>query len=112
MRNILWDCFIVNKDHNLAFNWYMKAANANHIDALCAVGDCYFSGYGVLQSYVQAFIFWQKSAKLGNPDAMFRVGDCYHFGWGVTEDISYAIELYTMAAENGCKDAQEALDEL
>lgn len=90
----------------------MQAANANHMNALCAVGDCYFSGNGVSKNDTQAFIYWRRSAKLGNPDAMFRLGDCYRFGWGVEENITSAIEWYSLAAENGSEDARQALKKL
>lgn len=90
----------------------MQAASENYRQALCSVGDCYFSGNGAPKNFTQAYIYWMRSAQLGNPNAMFRLGDCYRFGWGVDENIASAIEWYSLAAENGCEDAKDALDDL
>ena len=35
------------KKPKIAFNWYIKAADSGHTDALFEVAECYIFGYGV-----------------------------------------------------------------
>ena len=49
--------------------WFRKAANQGHARAQCNLGECYYFGYGVEQSYEEAVKWFRKAAEQGSTDA-------------------------------------------
>ena len=70
------------------------------------VGDKYYFGKGVEQSYEQAIEYFTLALQQDDPHAMSGLGTMYHQGEGVTKSIEKAIELYTQAANQGHANAQ------
>ena len=52
----------VIKKPEIAFNWYKKAAEKGHKDALFEYAECYIFGYGVKKDNTKAFEYCKKAA--------------------------------------------------
>ncbi len=87
------------RDINASIEWYSKAAEQNHPDALLNLGYFYDKGLFVQQNYKEAFRFYQQAAKLGNACAQYNLGSCYMYGEGVDKDYKLASEWFGKSAE-------------
>lgn len=89
-------------DYKTAVEYYMKAAendSVNRAVALNILGNCYYSGKGVEQSYVEAVKYYRLSAELGYHWGEYNLATCYYDGEGVTKDFVEAVRLFKLAAE-------------
>ncbi len=106
------DCIEENREWSLeederrAYEWYMKAAEQDYPYAQCMVGECYYYGRSVKQSYKQAYEWYMKAAEQDDPDAQYMVGECYYYGRSVKQSYKQAYEWYMKAAEQDDPDAQ------
>ena len=87
----------VAKDETAAVEWYTKAAEAGHTQAMYNLGRCYEHGKGVAKDVAKAVEWYTKGADAGHILAMNNLGACYERGKGVAK----AVEWYTRAAEEG-----------
>ena len=92
--------FGVDKNENIAFEWYIKASQQNDINGHYEVGGCYYYGYGVNKNYKKAFEWYSKSANNGCAEGQNRLADCYYYGDGITQHVDKAFEWYSKAAKN------------
>ncbi len=86
-----------------------KNAENGNINAQFNLGERFYFGNGVKQSYIQAVHWFLKAAQAGNSSAQKKLGDCYHAGQGIPKDYSLAVKWYAKAAEQGDYEAQKAL---
>jgi len=95
------------KKPKIAFNWYIKAADSGHIDALFEVAECYIFGYGVKKNKTKAFEYCKKSAELGHKYGQFELASFYNYGieCKCTVNKCKALEWYKKAAEKGLIEA-------
>lgn len=49
--------------------WYSKAADHGSAAAACSLGNMYYSGQGVRQSYGEAWRWYKKAADFGSASA-------------------------------------------
>lgn len=98
----------VNKK-NIKF--YNKAIEGNS-DAQYQLGDKYYNGDGVQQSYEQAVLWYAKSAVQGNSWGEFNLAKCFQYGHGLERSLEKAKEWYTKSAAQGNEWAQKAYDSL
>ena len=56
----------VKVSFELAFEWYMKAAELGDVYGCFNVGECYYQGKGVEQDAVKAFEWYMKAADKGD----------------------------------------------
>ncbi len=70
-------------------------------DTQFKIGDMYYNGHGVEQSYQQAFLWYSKSAAQNNYWGIFNVAKCYEHGHGVKANTLEAKKLYIKASEVG-----------
>ena len=91
----------VNRNYELAVEYYTKAANAGNAKAMCNLGVCYDRGDGVNQDYAEAARWYRKGADAGNSLAMNNLGTCYRLGTGVNQDLVEAAKLYRKGADAG-----------
>ena len=91
----------VERNFELAFEYYTKAANAGNAMAMNSLGKRYFKGEGVKQDHTEAVKWYRKAADLGDPNAMFNLGDRYYAGEGVKKDYEEAVKWYKKAADCG-----------
>ncbi len=120
---------IIDKDINLAVEWFRKAAAQGHLDAISQLisPDC-STIIGVVEAASwslqhQKIIYkrefknkdflapdqfsqHQHAAQLGIALAQFKLAECYRLGCGVATDMSKAVQLYRLAADQGEVDAQ------
>lgn len=96
-----------------AFEWYRKAAEQGHPDAMESLGMMYESGIGVLRDYVEALKWYRKAAdhirvpkleyiqKGLTRESQRMLGLMYENGIGVPRDYAMALKWYLKAAEQG-----------
>ena len=75
-------------------------------EAMSRLGDRYFYGEEIEQSYEQAEEWYRRAAEAGDPAGMLGLGRCYEEGY---DDQETAVEWYRQAAEAGNAEAQYAL---
>lgn len=99
------------KDENMAFQLYQKAAELGNAEAQYWQGFMLFDGKVVEKDYVKSFELFRKSAEQGYESAQFMLGLCYETGKGVLRDDAKTFEWYQKAAEKGFVAAQCKLGE-
>ena len=52
--------------------WFKKAVEKENIEALNNLGDCYYWGQGVEQSYKESAKWYQKAAEQGREVSMLN----------------------------------------
>ena len=93
-----------NQGHNITENnTVYSAIGAVNGDALShnALGDDYFYGNNVKQSYRKAVKHYRKAAEAGYDVAQYNLGYCYEEGLGVFKSGRKAFHWYSLAAEQG-----------
>ena len=76
-----------SSDHQLAFKYFIMAADQDLDKAICQLADCFDQGIGVDQNKEMAFDYYKRSAdQNGNENSQYRVGVCYYKGEGVIAD--------------------------
>ena len=75
----------------------MKAADQNHADAQCRLGQCYQFGRGVEINVHRAIQWYNRAAGQGNLDAMYNLGLEKEI-FGSRDDARI---IYTKAADKG-----------
>ena len=77
----------------------VAAAEAGDAEALAALGDCYYRGYGVKIDCKMAFELFQKAAEKGNAYGLYGLGSCYDSGLGIKRDTIKAKDYLTQAGK-------------
>ena len=120
--------FSIRKDKSESFDWFMKAAEQGHADAMFDVGilyyygcnsDMYWDSYigewydsGTLKKdYDKAFEWFQKAVDHDITAAKYYMGLCYKRGHGVEPDDDDAFYWFEQAANEGYANAQYWLGE-
>ena len=86
-----------------------KDAEQGYADAQWLLGNLYYDGDGVPQSYSEAVKWYRKSAEQGYAYAQYNLGICYEYGNGVPQSYSEAVRWYRKSAEQGNAGAQNGL---
>jgi TPR repeat protein len=86
------------KDPAEAAKWYRKAAEQGFGLAICAIGQMYEKGDGVIQDYVQAVNWYRRAAETGIGEGQYRLGLMYYEGQGVPQDYVAAYMWFNLAA--------------
>ncbi len=94
----------VQTDYYKAVEWYTKAAEQGHAGAQCALGVCYYFGYGVNKNYIEAAKWFEKASQQDSAEASYRLAQCYEYGNGVEQDKQKAKELFEKAEQLGYRD--------
>ena len=81
------------RDEGLAFQWFTRAAEGEHIAAVYSLGLCYARGIGTEKDPVRAAQLLAQAAEQGYPPAQCELGLCYELGTGVDQDKLRAAEL-------------------
>ena len=77
--------------------------------ALALMGQQYYQGKGVKQSYEMAKRLYEQAAQQGDVAAMYTLGRLYAYGQGVEQSYERAVEYYAQAAQLGFACAQKSL---
>lgn len=102
----------IDVDVVAAAEWFEKAAQAGHVEAMAELGLCYELGCGVEQSDEQALDWYTKAANLGHATAKFSVGEAFEEARGVPQSDEEACLWYYRAALIGDEDSIKALRRL
>jgi uncharacterized protein len=90
----------------LGMEWYQKAYDHGHVNALVGIGSMYEMGNGVEKNPSKAFEYFKRSADEGYLAAWNSVAYCYELGFGVEKCLEKSIECYTKTACQGDKTGQ------
>ncbi|THD76788.1 sel1 repeat family protein [Thalassobius vesicularis] len=96
-------------DPALAAEFYTKAADQGHLDAMASLGVLYQNGIGVTKDLDRARTLYEGPAAQGNARAQNNLGLLYVRGEGVEQDYGKAAALFAAAAEQGLKVAMTNL---
>ena len=92
----------VVQDEKKAFEWYLKAAVQNNVEALCYVARAYRCGsMGVPQNEKKGVAMYQSLALQNYPPAINGLAFAYDNGYGVERDVTKAFQLYLKSAQLG-----------
>ena len=95
----------VEKDYEIARQYYLLAASQNLPEAYLRLGIFYQFGYGVDVNMDTAMAYYQKAADLGSTDAMVMLGRNYCDGNRVRQSYARASALFQDAWEKGNAEA-------
>jgi TPR repeat protein len=84
----------VTRNYELAFYYFLQAANNGDIYSLYFVGFFYSLGRGVPKNLVKAFEYYLLAADNGHSIAQLIVGERYENGVGVLKNLPKAIDYY------------------
>lgn len=100
----------IQKNEDLAFKWYLAAAEHGNADAQTQVGYMYRNGVGVEQDKDLAANWYAKGAAQGNANARYNLAVAYYNGDGVGIDDQLSYAWFVLAKEAGDKLADEAVE--
>ena len=89
------------KDYATALRVWRNLAQQGHDRAQDKIGNMYFHGQGVPQSYEEAVRWFRKAAEGGNVGAQFFLGNIYESGLEIPQNYTEAMKWYRKAAEQG-----------
>jgi len=95
-----------------AVEWFRKAAEHGHVEAMAELGLCYELGLAVEQSDEQALDWYMKAAEQGHLTAKYSVGEAFEEARGVPQSDAEACLWYYKAAIAGDEDSCKALRRL
>ena len=94
-------------DRKMAFFWYEKSTMQDNLEALIALSDVYFKGYGVSPNSDMGLFWLNKAVDFKDVNAILQLAQIYYFGmYGISPNTSKAAELYLSAAKKGHAIAQ------
>ena len=103
----------VEKNDQLAVQWFSKAAAQGHAHAQLGMGLAYESGRGVPKDGIQAANWYQKAADQGMPRAQYLLAMLLIDGKDAPkDDEARAFDLFRSAANSGYREAQNSLGTL
>lgn len=96
----------VDKNVNLAIDYYTTAAKNGEIQAQLSLGKAYNLGIDVPQDYSKSLYWFNEAAEKNNPLAIYYIAQMYEYGQGVDIDSNKAFDLYLKSANLGDPQAQ------
>ena len=106
----IWAWAIGFKDDRISYGQDLVLANIfSRNKSLNELGNVYYSGIDIEQSYAKAVEYYKEAADDGYAAAQTNLGNCYYSGKGVTQSYEEAVKYYKLAAEQGYAAAQTNL---
>jgi TPR repeat protein len=102
----------VDPDVVLAADWFLKAAEAGHVEAMAEYAMCCELGCGREQSDTDALEWYTRAANMGHVESNFSVGEAFEEAKGVPQSDEEAVMWYYKAAVMGDEDSKKALTRL
>jgi TPR repeat protein len=109
LGKIYYNGDILEKDLNMSFTYFKKAAENNAAFAQYMLGAFYMNGLGIKVDEKEAFKWYRRSAENGNTDAQNAMGYLYQEGKGTTKNVTEAFKWYKLSAESGNPSGQTSL---
>jgi TPR repeat protein len=91
----------VERDYNTAIEWYTKAAEKGHTDAMYEIAKCYNRGNNPNRNEKLVAEWFGRAADKGHLEAMYQLAKCYDRGYGCDKNNFLAAHWYEKAAEAG-----------
>ena len=91
----------VEKNTDVALDWYERSANAGFSLAQNKMGMIYYTGNGEEQDYATALAWFTKSARNGYDQAQYMLGKMYSIGRGMEPDTAKAIRWLKKSVKGG-----------
>ena len=92
----------VEPDSGMALNWFSRAAEQWHAEALWKVGQAYLEGrLGVAPDPARAGKWLERAATQSVAEACFPLAELYRTGVGLEQNLSRARECYSTAGHKG-----------
>jgi len=104
--------FAVEIDVYRAAEWFLKAAQGGHTEAMAEYGLCCELGCGRDQSDEEALDWYMRAANNGHTTAKYSVGEAFEEARGVPQSDEEACLWYYKAAVEGDVDSKRALRRL
>lgn len=98
------------RDFVTAAEVFAPLAQRGQAEAQYRLGDLFYHGLGVPQSYETAIDWWIKAADQAHAEARFALAAMYGGGLGVSRDDDKALSLYLLAAEQEHPGARRVLE--
>ncbi len=102
----------VERDDELARQWFLKAAERDYGKAYVSLGSIYSHGFGVKQDWAESIRWFRKAALQGDRVAQHNLGLDYNYAHGVERNYSEAARWYRLGAEQGQPRCQFNLGQL
>lgn len=102
----------IETDVVLAAEWFLKAAEGGHIEAMAEYAMCCELGCGREQSDTEALEWYTRAANMGHIESNFSVGEAFEEAKGVPQSDEEAVLWYYKAAVMGDEDSKNALQRL
>lgn len=99
-------------NYEKAVTLFKEAAEYSNFLALYYLGEMYYYGKGVSQSYTESADYFRRAATQGYAPAQAYIGFMYKKGYGVPQDYTTAMDWLMKAAENGSAMGQNSLGEM
>lgn len=99
----------IDPNPNVAVNYFERAANGGHEQAMANLGIMLSNGIGVPQDLTRAFNYFQAGAEAGSALAMYGLGFTYMNGAGVDQNVTKAVEYFKKAADADLLEAHNHL---
>lgn len=97
-------------DHTQALNWYLRAADSEHPEAMAAVINYYHLGTGLQRRNSFGAAHWaERLAEMGSAWAQTYIGRAYINGSGVAKNPERGFEWLHRAADAGDNEAMSML---
>jgi hypothetical protein len=91
-------------DFDAAIRLWRSLAERGHAVSQYNLGQMYYEGEGVVQSFEEAVKWYQRAADQGLPEAQLGVGVAYGLGRGVPRDLLKAYLWLSLAASSYTKE--------
>jgi len=102
----------IETDVVLAAEWFLKAAEKGHVEAMAEYAMCCELGCGREQSDEDALEWYTRAANMGHVESNYSVGEAFEEAKGVPQSDSEACLWYYKAAVMGDEDSKRALQRL
>ncbi|MEO0496679.1 MAG: peptidoglycan-binding protein [Pseudomonadota bacterium] len=97
---------VVDKDSQMAFQWYQKAAEAGLAPAQFRLANFLEKGLGTEQDYDAAIMWYERAVQAGNARAMHNLAVLHTEETAGGQKVAEATKLFRDAAELGVRDSQ------
>jgi TPR repeat protein len=87
------------QSYDIAFKYYLIAAEEEEPQALLYLGYMYLHGYGCKQDNATAIKYFEEAVAAGVPEACTQLGIMYLNGWSVKQDLVEAVRFFDIAVK-------------
>lgn len=102
----------LNANDELAFQYYMKAAQLGYWRAMTKCGLGYLTGKGTMVDPTKGIEFLRKAAMIGDSLGAWFLGEEFVKGVSVNQNFTQAITFYQIAARQNDVDASQRIADL